>query len=168
MENASVVTTEPPQPEEVVEVKQEPKKRGRKPKSATPVVSEVAVLTPQVADQGEQREPAVDVPTAELEPISDQVAQEEPTPEAVTEAKPKVKRATRTTKKTKIDVVPIQHTLEESNVEVQIQEEPIVNVTRELTPEQQQELLVKLLREQQLSKRSQKQQKYKHLITSAF
>lgn len=162
MENVNVVTTEAPQAEEVVEVKQEPKKRGRKPKSA----AQPAI--PQVEDQ---REPQTDAPT---EPVPTEQVEEEPTlpsgvleTEVVTETKPKAKRATRT-KKTRIDVVPIQHTLEESNVEVHVQEEPEYVTTKELTPEQQQELLVKLLREQQLNKRSQKQQKYRHLITSAF
>ena len=170
MENVDLVnevvvvpTEEPVQQEEVAEIKQEPKKRGRKPKAAAaPLPSQqVAVFTPQGADQGEEPVPAPE-PVAVPEPIS-----ELPAPSGVQGTKPKAKRATRTAKKT-IEVIPIEDTLEESQVQAQIHEAPVTSVKPELNDAEKEQLLHEYMRQQQLNRRIVKQNKYKQLLTRAF
>jgi hypothetical protein len=67
-----------------------------------------------------------------------------------------------------VNVVPIneESAEPEAPAPTEMEAEPVV--PSQLTPEQQQALLDQLIREQQLNKRTQKQRKYKHLISSAF
>ena len=154
MENADVVNeivaAEPVQQEEQPEpqAKPEAKKRGRKPKAIKEVV-EAPVAEPVIED------------VKEVEPVAEE-------PVIVKEAKPKAKRASRTSKKTVIEVVPIDDTLNESQVQVEVKEEAQREEPRELTLQEQQAIAENFYKQQLVNKKVAKQTKYKRLLSSAF
>lgn len=134
--------------EPIVEAKEAPKKRGRKPKAAAVVVEVVPLEQPV-----EEQQPEVQVDAHVSEDINVNmvdVTVEEPLQDAKSKTKPK--RAPRSTKP-KVN----NEMLEAEQLEA-----------RELTAEEQQQLILDIMRKQQLNKRAVKQEKYKKLLSSAF
>ena len=123
-------------------VKEAPKRKGRKPKTAA-------------------EQPEVTTVAEQLPPVEPEVTLVEIQPAA--EVKPKAKRAPRVTKKS-ITIA----SSDLSTVEQAPAEEPSFQSPIQLTVEQQRELIRNWMQVQSSSKRAMKQEKYKTLMSKAF
>ena len=134
-----------------VEVKQEPKKRGRKAKAKT--VIEKIDVEPEM-EVSQEADPS---PVATPGPISSEPEAMQVEADPVAEVKVKTKRTTKP--RVKKEIV---------KVEAEAEETTEMPVPRELTPEEQRVLMHELMRKQTFDKKTAKQEKYKRLMSSAF